>query len=70
MPNLTNKKEIEFTVEELEQILVEHLDSQYNIVGDTSFNFKLARKQIPSQYPSDSYDRLVFDGVKIIVETT
>lgn len=70
MPNLKLTKTIEFSIEELEEILTSHLEQEYNIVGDTSFNFKIARKQIPSQYPSDSYDRYEFDGVKIVVTTT
>jgi hypothetical protein len=70
MANIRLTKEIEFTVEELENILVKYLEKEYNIVGESRFLFKIARKQIASQYPSDSYDRHEFDGVKIIVTTS
>ena len=34
---------------------------------DFDFNFVVARKSFPSQYPSDSNYRHEFDGVKIVV---
>lgn len=64
---ISNKKEILLSVEDVTDILFDHLTKQYKLDGDFSFNFVVARKQMPSQYPSDSYDRHEFDGVKIVV---
>jgi hypothetical protein len=64
---IQNKKEIVLSVEDVQTILFDHLTKQYKLDGDFNFNFVVARKQIPSQYPSDSYDRHEFDGVKIVV---
>ena len=63
------KREIEFSVEEIEQILTEYIDKEYRLNGDTKFMFKVANKIIPGPYPSDGYDNHVFDGVKIVVTT-
>jgi hypothetical protein len=64
---IKNKKEIVLSVEDVQAILFDHLTKQYKLAGDFNFNFVVTRKQIPSQYPSDSYDRHEFDGVKIVV---
>jgi hypothetical protein len=65
---IQNKKEIELSVEDISAILLEYLDRTYNVSGnDKHITWKIARKQIPSQYPSDSYDIHEFDGVKIVV---
>ncbi len=64
---IKDKKEIVLSVEDVQTILFDHLTSQHKLSGDFKFDFIIARKQIPSQYPSDSYDRHEFDGVKIVV---
>jgi len=64
---IQNKKEIILSVQDVQDILFDHLTSEHKLSGDFNFNFVVARKQIPSQYPSDSYDRHEFDGVKIVV---
>jgi hypothetical protein len=64
---IQNKKEITLSVKDVQNILFDHLTKQYRLDGDFSFNFVVTRKQIPSQYPGDGYDRHEFDGVKIVV---
>ena len=64
---IQDKKEIVLSVEDVKTILFNHLTRQYNLDGDFDFNFVVARKSFPSQYPSDSNDRHEFDGVKIVV---
>jgi hypothetical protein len=64
---IKNKKEIVLSIEDVQNILFDHLTKQYKLDGDFNFNFVVTRKQTPSQYPSDSYDRHEFDGVKIVV---
>ena len=64
---IQNKKEITLSVKDVQDIIFDHLTRQYRLDGNFDFNFIVARKQIPSQYPSDSYDRHEFDGVKIVV---
>lgn len=64
---IQNKKEIVLSVEDVQTILFDHSTRQYKLDGDFNFNFVVTRKQIPSIYPSDSYDRHEFDGVKIVV---
>ena len=64
---IQNKKEIVLSVEDIQNILFDYLTRQYNLDGDFDFNFVVARKSFPSQYPSDSNYRHEFDGVKIVV---
>jgi hypothetical protein len=64
---IQNKKEIILSIEDIQNILFDHLTKRYKLDGDFNFDFVITRKQIPSQYPSDSYDRYEFDGVKIVV---
>ena len=64
---IQNKKEILLSVEDVQNILFDHLTRQYKLDGDFDFNFVVARKSFPSQYPSDSNYRHEFDGVKIVV---
>ena len=64
---IQDKKEIVLTVEDIQNILFDHLTRQYKLNGDFDFNFIVARKSFPSQYPSDSNYRHEFDGVKIVV---
>jgi hypothetical protein len=64
---IQDKKEIVLSVEDVQNILFDHLTRQYRLDGNFDFNFMVARKSFPSQYPSDSYDRHEFDGVKIVV---
>lgn len=64
---IQNKKEIALSVEDVQNILFDHLTKQYKLDGDFDFNFVVARKSFPSQYPSDSNYRHEFDGVKIVV---
>jgi hypothetical protein len=66
---IQTKKEIEFSVEEIEQILIEYLDKEYRLNGNTHFIFKIANKMIPGPDPHDGYDHHVFDGVKVVVQT-
>lgn len=70
MPNLKLTKTIEFSIQELEEILTSHLEQEYNIVGETSFNFKVINKPYPCGAYHDLCDRHEFDGVKIVVTTT
>ena len=64
---IQNKKEITLSVKDVQDILFDHLTKEHSLNGDFNFNFVVTRKQMPSQYPSDSYDRHEFDGVKIVV---
>jgi hypothetical protein len=64
---IQNKKEITLSVEDVQTILFDHLTRQYRLDGNFDFNFMVARKSFPSQYPSDSNYRHEFDGVKIVV---
>jgi hypothetical protein len=64
---IQEKKEIVLSVEDVQNILFDHLTRQYKLDGDFHFNFVVARKSFPSQYPSDSNYRHEFDGVKIVV---
>jgi hypothetical protein len=64
---IQNKKEITLSVKDVQDILFYHLTKEHKLSGDFNFNFVITRKQIPSQYPSDSYDIHEFDGVKIVV---
>ena len=64
---IQNKKEIVLSVEDIQNILFDYLTRQYKLDGDFDFNFVVARKSFPSQYPSDSNYRHEFDGVKIVV---
>lgn len=64
---ISNKKEIVLSVEDVQSILFDYLTKEHKLSGDFNFNFVVARKSVPSQYPSDSYDRHEFDGVKIVV---
>ena len=64
---IQDKKEIVLSVEDVQTILFDHLTRQYGLDGDFDFNFIVARKSFPSQYPSDSNYRHEFDGVKIVV---
>jgi hypothetical protein len=64
---IKNKKEIALSVQDVQNILFDHLTKQYKLDGNFDFNFVVARKSFPSQYPSDSNYRHEFDGVKIMV---
>ena len=64
---IQDKKEIILSVEDVQNILFDHLTKQYKLDGNFDFNFVVARKSFPSQYPSDSNYRHEFDGVKIVV---
>ena len=64
---IQNKKEIVLSVEDIQNILFDYLTRQYRLDGDFDFNFVIAKKSFPSQYPSDSNYRHEFDGVKIVV---
>ncbi len=64
---IQNKKEIALSVQEVQDILFDHLTKEHKLSGDFDFNFVVARKSFPSQYPSDSNYRHEFDGVKIVV---
>ena len=64
---IQNKKEIALNVQEVQDILFDHLTKEHKLSGDFDFNFVVARKSFPSQYPSDSNYRHEFDGVKIVV---
>jgi hypothetical protein len=64
---IQNKKEIVLSVQDVQNILFDHLTRQYRLDGNFDFNFVITRKQMSSQYPSDSYDIHEFDGVKIVV---
>ena len=64
---IKNKKEIDLTEDDVRDILYNHLSKEYGD-GEYSFTFRIVNKPIPSSlYPSDSIDRFVFDGVKIVV---
>ncbi len=63
------KREIEFSTEELEQILIEYLDKEYRLSGDIDFTFKVVNKPYPCGV-YDSCDRHEFDGVKIVIKTS
>jgi hypothetical protein len=66
--NISNKKEIELSVEEIAAILLEFFDKTQNIRGDSKvFTWKIVNKMIPGPDPHDGYDNYVFDGVKIVV---
>lgn len=64
---IQDKKEIVLSVQDVQNILFDHLTKQYKLDGNFDFNFVVARKSFPSQYPSDSNYRHEFDGVKIVV---
>lgn len=64
---IQNKKEISLSVQDVQNILFDHLTKEHELSGDFNFDFVVARKSFPSQYPSDSNYRHEFDGVKIVV---
>ena len=64
---IQDKKEIVLSVEDVQDILFDHLTKEHKLSGDFNFDFVVARKSFPSQYPSDSNYRHEFDGVKIVV---
>ena len=64
---IQNKKEIALSVQDVQDILFDHLTKEHKLSGDFNFDFVVARKSFPSQYPSDSNYRHEFDGVKIVV---
>lgn len=64
---IQNKKEIDLTEEDIKNILYEYLRKEHGD-GEYSFRFRVVNKPINSSlYPSDSIDRYVFDGAKVVV---
>ena len=63
---IQNKKEIELTVEDLENMVCGILMKEMNLNGSMNFNWRVINKPIKSGM-YDSMDHHVFDGVKIVV---
>jgi hypothetical protein len=65
---IKSNQEVILTPDEIRDILIAHLHSNHNISGIFDVKFVVKNKPIPSrQYPQDSIDRWVFDGVQVWV---
>lgn len=63
---ISNKKEILLSVEDVQNILFDHLTKEYKLDGDFNFDFIVVNKPYPcGMY--DGCDRYEFDRVKIVV---
>lgn len=63
---IQNKKEIVLSVEDVQNILFDHLTKEYKLDGDFNFDFIVVNKPYPcGMY--DGCDRYEFDRVKIVV---
>ena len=65
MPILKTKTEIEFSVEEIEQILSDYLIREFKINGEQKFTFKVINRPYPCGAYDDLCDNYQFYGVKI-----
>ena len=63
---IKNKKEIVLSVEDVQNILFDHLTKQYKLDGDFNFTFNVVNKPYPCGM-NEACDRHEFDGVKIVV---
>ena len=65
---IQNKTEIDLSIDNLRDIIVNHLNKE-GISGKAwDFNFRVVNK--PTQHPmyiSDTLDKFVFDGVTVVV---
>jgi hypothetical protein len=67
---IQNKKEIELSSEDITIAIMRYLGETQNISLDSQFSidFRVVNKPINSSvYPSDSIDRYVFGGAKVVV---
>jgi len=63
---IQNKKEITLSVQDVQDILFDHLTSEHKLSGDFNFTFNVVNKPYPCG-THDVCDRHEFDGVKIVV---
>ena len=63
---IQNKKEISLSVQDVQDILFDHLTKQHKLSGDFNFDFVVINKPYPCGI-HDACDRYEFDGVKIVV---
>lgn len=68
MPNIKKTVEITFSTEDLEQILIDYLDKNYNMVGESDFTFKVVNRPYPCGAYNDLCDRHEFDCVKVVMK--
>jgi hypothetical protein len=68
---IQNKTEFYLSTDDITEAIMRYLNQFHNVPLDSFFTYeyKVVNKPIPSsQYPGDTIDRHVIDGVKIVVE--
>ena len=65
---MQNKREIELSVQDIQEILFDYLTKEHKLSGEFTFNFNVVNK--PSGFGiRDTIDHYEFDGVKVVVTT-
>jgi hypothetical protein len=70
---IQNKTEFYLSTDDMTEAIMRYLNQLHNVSLDSFFTteYKVVNKPIPSsQYPGDTIDRHVIDGVKIVVEVS
>ena len=70
---IQNKTEFYLSTDDITEAIMRYLNQLHNVSLDSFFTteYKVVNKPIPSsQYPGDTIDRHVIDGVKIVVEVS
>ncbi|NBP02398.1 MAG: hypothetical protein EBU90_20225 [Proteobacteria bacterium] len=70
---IQNTTEFYLSIDDITEAIMRYLNQFHNVPLDSFFTieYKEVNKTIPSsQYPGDTIDRHVIDGVKIVVEVS
>ena len=70
---IQNITEFYLSIDDITEAIMRYLNQFHNVPLDSFFTteYKVVNKPIPSsQYPGDTIDRHVIDGVKIVVEVS